>query len=89
MSDLEDYAENTSSPLIYLQCELFNANQDDAAFAASHLGVCNGLISALQTSLSSEFEEVAFSILHHIKLVLSVASMLAWTTATKTSDGEA
>ena len=58
MSDLEDIAEGSHSPVIYLQNELLGVEGDDAAYAASHFGVCKGMVSMLRGSLSTEYEDV-------------------------------
>ena len=58
MTDLEDIAECTSSPLLYLQNELLQVKGDDAAFAASHFGVCKGILSLLRESVGTQFDQV-------------------------------
>jgi len=58
MSSLEDIAEDSHSSLLYLQNELLGVDSDDAAYAASHFGVCKGLVRLLQGSLDTEFEDV-------------------------------
>ena len=63
MSSLEDIAENSHSSLLYLQSELLGVESDDAAYAASHIGVCKGMVRLLQGALDTDFEDVIFSLL--------------------------
>lgn len=48
MEELEVYAENTNSLIIYLNLNLFNINERDAYIAASHLGRGIGITSVLK-----------------------------------------
>ncbi len=52
MDDLETYAEMGHSSILYLVLEILNIrNNNDAEFAASHIGVCSGILTLLQGQL--------------------------------------
>jgi len=49
LKEIEDYAEQTSSSLLYLNLELLNINRDpNSDHAASHLGIATGLVILLK-----------------------------------------
>lgn len=48
MDDLETYAEYSQSPLMYLMLEAMAVKDEGAEFAASHLGVCRGILTLLR-----------------------------------------
>lgn len=48
MEELEIYAENTRSLLLYLNLNLFNINDKNAFLAASHIGRGVGLVDVLK-----------------------------------------
>ena len=48
LSHLEDMVEKSCSPALYLMTEAMDVRDDNAAYAASHFGVCMGLTRALQ-----------------------------------------
>lgn len=48
MDDLENYAELGHSSILYLILESLNVKNDNAEFAASHIGVCYGLVTSLK-----------------------------------------
>lgn len=73
MSQLEDIAENSHSTLLYLQNELLRIEGNDASYAASHFGVCSGLVSLLKSSTGSEFGDVSIFV-HHISSLLIALS---------------
>lgn len=51
MDDLENYAEYSQSPLLYLMLEAMCVKDENAEFAASHLGVCKGILTLLRGSV--------------------------------------
>lgn len=51
MDDLETYAEYSHSPLLYLMLEAMAVKDEGAEFAASHLGVCKGILTLLRGHL--------------------------------------
>jgi hypothetical protein len=48
MDDLETYAECGHSSILYLILEILDLQDKDAEFAASHVGVCSGIVSTLR-----------------------------------------
>ena len=48
MEELEIYAENTRSLLMYLNLNLLNVNDHDAFIAASHIGRGVGMVDVLK-----------------------------------------
>lgn len=48
MDDLESYAEYSQSSLLYLLLEAMNIKDENAEFAASHVGVCKGIVTLLR-----------------------------------------
>lgn len=70
MSEMEDIAEGSHSPVLYLQNELLGLEGDDAAYAASHFGVCKGIVSMLRASRSTEYEDVRL-LIHDAVQVMS------------------
>lgn len=50
MSELEVYAENTRSLLLYLNLHLLEIDDRDANLAASHLGRCLGICDVIKKS---------------------------------------
>jgi hypothetical protein len=49
LSELEDLCESIHSPALYLWLEVLQQQGDDAAYAASHIGVSRGLLASLQS----------------------------------------
>jgi len=43
MDDLENYAEQSNSSILYLLLESMGVHEENAEFAASHIGVCSGI----------------------------------------------
>ena len=70
MSELEDLCENIHSPPLYLWLEVLQLKGDDAAYAASHIGVCKGLLACLQSvspsppQVGSPENEYTYNMLH-------------------------
>ena len=48
MKELEVYAENTRSLLLYLNLHLLNIDDPDALTAASHIGRCIGICDIIK-----------------------------------------
>lgn len=48
MDDLEDYAEICHSSILYLVLEILQIRHEKAEYAASHAGVCSGIVSTLR-----------------------------------------
>lgn len=48
MDELELYAENSHSSLLYLMLESLQVKDENTEFIASHVGVCKGLITLLR-----------------------------------------
>jgi hypothetical protein len=48
MDDLESYAEYSQSSLLYLLLEAMQVRSEPAEFAASHVGVCKGIVTLLR-----------------------------------------
>lgn len=48
MDDLESYAEYSQSSLLYLLLEAMQVRCEPAEFAASHVGVCKGIVTLLR-----------------------------------------
>ena len=46
---MEDFAENTHSSMLYILLNIFGgAADEDMAHAASHVGVCSGMVTQLR-----------------------------------------
>lgn len=48
MSDMENYAEFSQSSLLYLMLEAMNIKHEQTEYAASHVGVCHGILVLLK-----------------------------------------
>jgi hypothetical protein len=48
MSDMENYAEYSQSSLLYLMLEAMNIKHEQTEYAASHVGVCHGILVLLK-----------------------------------------
>ncbi len=48
MDDLESYGEYSQSSLLYLLLEAMQVRCEPAEFAASHVGVCKGIVTLLR-----------------------------------------
>ena len=48
LSDLEMYAEQSHSSVLYLLLEILNIKNEKSDFAASHVGVCSGVVASLR-----------------------------------------
>ena len=48
MSELEIYAENTRSLMLYLNLHLLNIDDSNAIIAASHIGRCLGICDIIR-----------------------------------------
>lgn len=48
MDDLENVAEYSQSSLLYLLLEAFGVHDEDTEYAASHVGVCKGIVTLLR-----------------------------------------
>lgn len=48
LSDLEDYAEQGHSSILYLILEALNVRDQDSEYAASHVGVCSGITTLMR-----------------------------------------
>lgn len=49
MDDLEDHAELCQSSILYLLLEVLQVKHEKAEYAASHAGVCSGIVSSLRS----------------------------------------
>jgi NADH dehydrogenase [ubiquinone] 1 alpha subcomplex assembly factor 6 len=48
MDDLESFAEYSQSSLLYLLLEAMDIRNESAEYAASHAGVCKGIVTLLR-----------------------------------------
>ena len=49
LDEMEDFAENTHASILYILLNVFGGSADeDMAFAASHVGVCSGMVTQLR-----------------------------------------
>lgn len=48
LSDLEDYAEQGHSSILYLILEALSVRDKDSEYAASHVGVCSGITTLMR-----------------------------------------
>ena len=48
LDDLENYAEQGHSSILYLLLEALDIKDENAEFAASHVGVCSGITTLLR-----------------------------------------
>lgn len=48
MDDLENFVEYSQSSLLYLLLEAMGVQHESAEYAASHVGVCKGIITLLR-----------------------------------------
>lgn len=48
MDDLENYAEYSHSSILYLLLETMEVKNETAEYAASHVGVCKGIVTLLR-----------------------------------------
>ena len=49
MDDLENYAEQSNSSILYLLLESMGVHEENAEYAASHIGVCSGISTYYNT----------------------------------------
>lgn len=61
MKELEVYAENTRSLLLYMNLHILRVDNNDALTAASHLGRCIGICDA--------FKKIPFYLAKHKTLM--------------------
>ena len=45
---MEDFAENAHSSILYILLNMFGSTDEDMSFAASHVGVCSGMVTQLR-----------------------------------------
>jgi hypothetical protein len=48
LTDLEDFAENSHSSILYVLLNVFGATDEEISYAASHVGVCSGIVTQLR-----------------------------------------
>lgn len=48
LDELEEYAERSQSSLLYLLLETFRVKDEQLEYAASHVGVCSGIVTLLR-----------------------------------------
>lgn len=48
LTELEDFAENTHSSILYILLNVFGATDEEMSYAASHVGVCSGIVTQLR-----------------------------------------
>jgi len=48
LDDVENYAEYSQSSLLYLMLEAMNIKHEPTEYAASHVGVCHGILILLK-----------------------------------------
>ena len=48
LDEMEDFAENAHSSILYILLNMFGATDEDMSFAASHVGVCSGMVTQLR-----------------------------------------
>ena len=48
LTDLEDYAEDGHSSVLYLLLEALGVRDQESEYAASHIGVCSGITTILR-----------------------------------------
>lgn len=78
MDDLENYAEYSQSPLLYLMLEAMGIKDESAEFAASHLGVCKGILTLLRGSVKhrSQVRVASESCLSERTLIVHASNIL-------------
>jgi len=48
LDDMEEFSENAHSSMLYILLNMYDANDEDISFAASHVGVCSGMVTQLR-----------------------------------------
>jgi Squalene/phytoene synthase len=48
LDEMEDFAENAHSSILYILLNMFGSTDEDMSFAASHVGVCSGMVTQLR-----------------------------------------
>lgn len=49
LDEMEDFAEQTHSSILYILLNIYGgAADEDMSFAASHVGVCSGMVTQLR-----------------------------------------
>lgn len=48
ITELEDFAENAHSSILYILLNVFGATDEEMSYAASHVGVCSGIVTQLR-----------------------------------------
>ena len=74
MKELEVYAENTRSLLLYLNLHLLKIDNNDALSAASHIGRCLGICDVLKKIpyyIAKHRNYIPTEILIKVRLVLT------------------